>query len=118
MNTNLHELSTLLSSLQIMHILNEDKTKLYFSDPKFSSYLVKHNEILFLKVFQKGATTQTGKTLELCRMMKYRLLKKLHEINKVEAGSVFALEPLPENPQDLKLWQEEKQFKPTTLFEY
>lgn len=118
MNTNLHELSSLLSSLQIMHILNEDKTKLYFSDNKFSIYLVKNENQLFLKVFQKNNNTEKKNNLELCRLVKFRLLRKLTEINKIEANSTFSLEELPENPEKIRLWQDEKSFKPTTLFDY
>lgn len=117
MKTNLHEFSKILSRLQIQHILSSENNKIYFTDSKYSVMLTLDDDELFLRVFQKKED-EAKQNLELCRAVKFKLLKKLHEINKVEADGEFRLEVLPEDPQKLKLWKGERLFQPKTLFEF
>ncbi|MEX3628402.1 MAG: hypothetical protein VB138_01870 [Burkholderia sp.] len=118
----IERLSQELSNAQIKHGFNEDKNRIYFRDKwdKFTSFVEElPDHSLYVRVSLKKieGEKQSTKELNLCRMWKYRILKKLHMHMNEELQLGFNLEPLPSSPETMKLYPDEKVFKPKTLFE-
>ena len=95
---NLQELSIKFYSLNIQHTYNavKESNKLYLIDNKYTIILnTNKNNSIFIKVWKKwdmsNPLEQQQKYINSCRLIKYKILKKLHKINAIEFKSELML---------------------------
>ena len=116
-NTNLHELSKALSREQIVHKLNDEKTKLFLKDDKFNVTLVVDDDGVFMRVYEKGKDRDEQND-DLRKMKKFRLLRKLHELNDAQLDSTMKIEQVPNDPEEIILFKKNTTFNPRNLDSY
>lgn len=107
----LDELSNILELEQIAHKYDEKAKRLYISAiPNFTVFLEElDNHYLFLRVWKKWnkdnpLTKQEQKDMNGCKMVKFKVLKKLHQLNEKSANKQMYIEDMPASPESVKLF--------------
>lgn len=109
---NLQEVETLFKREDInIKCKYDDKDKrLYFSGiDNFTIYLQElENKTIFVRVWKawnkdNPLNKQEQKDMNGCKMVKFKVLKKLHIINNSTAGGQINLEDMPTSPEEVNL---------------
>ena len=107
-----------LQEVNVLHFLNENKTRLYINGVKdYTIYLEElEDQVIFCRVWREWEeknpiTKQEEKDLVKCKAIKWKILKLLHSLNDKKFGGAIYLEEMPEKMEDTRLDPKGKQGK-------